>query len=399
MNRFFADKTVLLGITGSIAVFKACELVSRMRELGARVHCALTRSGAEMIQPATLEALSGNPVITEMFGTRTGHTISHIAMTRQADLIMVAPATANILAKAAQGIGDDWLSTALLAARSPVLFAPAMNTFMYTHAATQANIALLKERGVFFVGPAPGRLACGEEGPGRMAEVPELLEAAAQALHPQKDLASLRVLITSGPNFEPIDAARYIGNRSSGKMGYALALEALCRGAAVCVVSGPATQPPPVAAEIVSVQTAREMYNAVLERLPGCDILIGAAAVADYRIALPDPGKIKRSDEPMALHLVPNPDILAEAAAKKKAGQRFVGFAAETENAVEKAREKLQRKQLDMIVANLIGGERCAIGSDCGDAWILTAGGVSEAYPQVEKATLAKYIFDHLVSG
>ena len=232
-----------------------------------------------------------------------------------------------------------------------------------------------------------------------MAEVPELLEAAAQALHPQKDLASLRVLITSGPNFEPIDAARYIGNRSSGKMGYALALEALCRGAAVCVVSGPATQPPPVAAEIVSVQTAREMYNAVLERLPGCDILIGAAAVADYRIALPDPGKIKRSDEPMALHLVPNPDILAEAAAKKKAGQRFVGFAAETENAVEKAREKLQRKQLDMIVANLIGGERCAIGSDCGDAWILTAGGVSEAYPQVEKATLAKYIFDHLVSG
>lgn len=399
MKRFFTDKTVLLGITGSVAVYKACELVSRMRELGAQVHCALTASAAELIQPAPLEALSGNPVITEMFGPRTNHTISHIAMARQTDLILIAPATANIMAKAAHGIGDDWLSTALLAARSPVLFAPAMNTFMYTHAATQANISLLKERGAFFVGPGSGHLACGEEGPGRLDEVPHILEAAAQALHQDKDLAGLRVLITSGANFEPIDSARYIGNRSSGKMGAALALEALCRGASVCVVSGPASHPLPAGAEVVSVQTALQMHDAVFERFEASDLLIGAAAVADYRVALPEAGKIKRSDAPWTLTLVPNPDIIAEAASRKKPGQRIIGFAAESEEVEARAREKLQRKGLDMIVANQIGGERCAIGKDHGDAWILSAGGSSEAFPHVEKNTLAKYVFDRLLSS
>ena len=399
MKRFFTDKTVLLGATGSVAVYKACELVSRMREFGARVHCALTASACELIRPATLEALSGNPVITEMFGPHVSHTISHIALARDADLILVAPATANILAKAAHGIGDDWLSTALLAARSPVLFAPAMNTHMYTHPATQANIASLKERGNLFVGPAPGRLACGEEGPGRLDEVPHILEAAAQALYTKKDLVGLHVLITSGANFEAIDSARYIGNRSSGKMGAALALEALCRGASVSVVSGPAGHPLPAAAEVVQVQTALEMHEAVFDQLERCDIFIGAAAVADYRVETPSAGKIKRSEEALVLRLVPNPDIIAEVAAGKDPGQRIIGIAAETEEVKERAREKLQRKKLDMIVANQIGGKSCAIGNDRGDAWILTAAGQSEAFPQVKKTTLAKYVFDRLMGS
>lgn len=398
MKRFFTDKTVLLGVTGSVAVYKACELVSRMRELGARVHCALTASATELIRPATLEALSGNPVITDMFGPHTSHTISHIAMAREADLIMVAPATANILAKAAQGIGDDWLSTALLAARSPVLFAPAMNTHMYTHLATQANIKTLKARGCRFVGPAPGRLACGEEGPGRLDEVPHILEAAARILYPKKDLVGLQVLITSGANFEAIDSARYIGNRSSGKMGAALAMEALCRGASVSVVSGPAIHPLPAAAQVVQVETALQMHEAVFDQLDSCDLLIGAAAVADFRLENPSVSKIKRSDEGLTLRLVPNPDIIAEAAAKKRPGQRIIGFAAETEEVEARAREKLQRKKLDMIVANQIGGTVCAIGNDRGDAWILTAAGLSEAFPQVKKTTLAKYVFDRLLA-
>ncbi len=286
----------------------------------------------------------------------------------------------------------------MLATRAPILFAPAMNTLMYTHPATQANIALLRDRGADFVGPGSGRLACGDEGPGRLADIPDILDAAVVAIHPDKDLAGRRVLITSGPNHEPVDPVRFLGNRSSGRMGRALALEALRRGAEVCVISGPAEIKPPHGAEVIAVSAAREMHKAVLERAVEYDVIIGAAAVADYHVNAPAGDKLKRDDSPLSLSLSPNPDIIADVAAHKRPGQCVVGFAAETRDILENAQEKMARKGLDMIVANTVGGPRCAIGADQNDAWILTPGSKPIRLPRLEKATLAQHIFDHLIT-
>lgn len=392
----FAQKNVLLGVCGSIAAYKACELASRLREQGASVVCALTASAQKLVQPATFEALTGTRAITEMFTPYSTPEIEHISLAQKADLYLVAPATANILSKAANGIADDWISTTLLATRAPVLFAPAMNTNMYTHPATQANLALLRERGAFIIEPASGRLACGTEGPGRLAEIPDILDAALVASSTVKDLAGKRVLITSGPNHEPIDPMRCIANRSSGKMGRALALEALCRGAEVCVVSGPASVSPPYGASVVPVNTANEMFDAVMSRAAEYDFIIGAAAVADYRVETPADTKIKRQENAISLRLQANRDIIASVAAGKRPGQKVVGFAAETHDTVQHGEQKLRQKRLDMLVANTIGGDCCAVGADRGNAFILQPGKDPEELIQIEKSALARVIFDRL---
>jgi phosphopantothenoylcysteine decarboxylase/phosphopantothenate--cysteine ligase len=393
MRARFTGKTVVLGVTGSIAAYKACEIASRLVELGASVIPVLTSSARELVGPASLEAITGNRAILGMFEPLQNPEIEHIAVARRADLFLIAPATANILAKAAHGLADDWLSTTLLATRAPLLFAPAMNTMMYQHPATQANIALLAARGACFVGPGTGRLACGDEGPGRLADIPHILEAAAMALTRDKDLAGRRVLITSGANQEPIDPVRFIGNASSGRMGRALALEALCRGARVCVVAGPSDVVPPEAAERVSVRTAAEMHDAVMQRFDGCDIFFAVAAVADYRAAAVNQAKIKRTG-PMTLELLPNADIVAEAARRRRSGQVVAGFAAETDNVPGNAAAKLAAKGLDMILANRVGGADCAIGAEDSEAWLLRANQPPETLGRASKSDIARRLVD-----
>ncbi len=396
MSVLYADKTILLGVCGSVAAYRACDLASQLTQQGATVLTAMTRSAQQLIRPASFEAVTGQWVITEMFAQHTDPGVEHIAVARRADLFLIAPATANILAKVAHGIADDWLSTTLLATRAPILFAPAMNTAMYAHPATQANIALLRERGACFVGPASGNLACGDVGLGRLADREDILDAAAVALCTDKDLAGKRVLITSGPNHEPIDPVRFIGNRSSGRMGRALALEALRRGAEVCVVSGPAEVKLPADAEIVPVVTAAEMHDEVMARAGQCDIFIGAAAVADYRVATLSDSKIKRSSDAMTLSLAPNPDIIAAVAEQKRPDCKVVGFAAESHEVCKHAAEKLKRKKLDMIVANTVGGDKSAIGADASDAWILLPDAEPAHLGRIDKALLATHIFDRL---
>lgn len=393
----FAEKNVLLGVCGSIAAYKACELASRLLEQGARVECALTASAQRLVHAAALEAITGKRVITEMFPVAVNPEISHIAVAQRVDLCLVAPATANILGKAACGIADDWLSTTLLALRAPLLFAPAMNTNMYTHPATQANIAVLRERGAAIVGPASGRLACGTEGVGRLADIPDILDAAQIAVYPTKDYAGKRILITSGSNHEPIDPVRFIGNRSSGKMGRALALEALCRGAEVCVISGPVTVAPPHGAKVIPVNTADEMFTATLGCMKNYDIIIGAAAVADYKLESPETKKLKRGKGDLTLKLTPNQDIIAAVSNARKPGQHVIGFAAESEEVLLRAEQKLQQKNLDMVIANTIGGKDCAIGADQGDVCILIPGKKAEKLERIEKNQLARIIFDRLL--
>ncbi len=394
----FQGNEVVLGVTGSVAAYKACEIASRLVEAGARVTSALTDSAREFVGPTSFEAITRSRCITQMFEPIPQPEIEHIAVAQRAALLLIAPATANIIAKAAHGIADDWLSTTLLATTAPVLFAPAMNMKMYEHPATQANIAQLKTRGAHFVGPGVGPLACGDVGPGRLIETAAILEAADVLLSENKTLAGKRVLITSGPTHEPIDPVRFIGNRSSGKMGRALALEALRRGAEVTVVSGPAPTPLPHAAETVHVQTAQEMFEAVEERFAEADIFIAAAAVADYRVETAADEKHKRNGEALALTLVPNPDIAAYTGREKRAGQITVGFAAETHELMAHAARKLEAKNLDLIVANQVGGPDCAFGADTVAAALLTPSHPEGAPVQMPKAELTARIFDRIAS-
>lgn len=364
MKRVTSNKEVVLGVTGSIAAYKACEIASRLVELGVRVTPVLTRSAAELVGAATFEAITGQRVITRMFEPLQNPEVEHIAVATRANLFLIAPATANVLAKTANGIADDWLSTTLLATRAPILFAPAMNCNMYTHPATQANIATLRERGCHFVGPGEGRLACGTIGVGRMIDPNVIIEAAIPLLSNQTDLAGKRVLITSGSTREPIDPVRFIGNRSSGKMGRALAFEALVRGARVTVISGPSDVSMPHAAQVVSVETAEDMAAAVAAHGAEADIVIGAAAVADYRVEKPLATKHKRGGAALSLTLTENADIIGQAGASKRPGQIVIGFAAETDDIVANASEKLVRKNLDLIVANQVGLPDSGFGAD-----------------------------------
>lgn len=398
MSSDFDGKVIVLGVTGSIAAYKACEIASRLVEAGATVLPVLSAGGREFIGAASLEGITGQRVISEMFEPAQNPDIEHIAVARRADLFLIAPATANIIAKAAHGLADDWLTTTLLATRAPILFAPAMNTMMYQHPATQDNIALLKSRGCRFVGPGTGALACGEFGPGRLIETPAILESARIALRNDHSLSGKRVLITSGGNHEPLDPVRYIGNRSSGKMGYAIALEALMRGAEVTVVSGPCEVAPPDLARVIDAPTALAMLDAVNTCLPQSDIFIAAAAVADYRVDHPALEKKKRDESGLDLALVPNPDIAAHVGLARRPGQIAVGFAAETADILHNAAAKLARKHLDLIVANDVKSPDSGFGAETTRAWFLATGSAPEALPLVTKTELAHRLFDRILS-
>ena len=390
----WSNKEAVLGVTGSIAAYKACELASRLTELGVKVTPVLTESAAQLVGPASFEGITGQRAVTGMFEPLQNPEIEHIAVATRADLFLIAPATANVLAKAAHGMANDWLSTTLLATRAPILFAPAMNTNMYTHPATQANIATLRARGCHFVGPDNGRLACKTVGPGRLIDPGIILETALILMHSKKDLAGKRVLITSGGTHEPMDPVRYIGNRSSGKMGRALAFEALLRGASVSVVSGPCEAEMPHGADVIHAETAREMAVAVAEQLPSADVFVAAAAVADYRPAELSAGKRKRTGEAISITLEENPDILAGAGSQRRDGQVIVGFAAETSDAVAEGRRKLERKGAQILVANRVGPAGSGFGAEQLEAWLLDDSGRADELGRVRKDTVAQMVFD-----
>lgn len=391
------SKEIVLGVTGSIAAYKACEIASALVQRGYNVLAALTQSAASLVGPATFEGITGRPAITGMFDPIATQEIEHVAAARRADLFLIAPATANIIAKAAHGIADDWISTTLLATRAPVLFAPAMNTDMYHHPATQANIETLRMRGCFFVGPAEGRLACNTVGPGRMDDPARVVEAAERLLMRRSDLAGKKILITSGANHEPIDPVRFIGNRSSGKMGRCIADEALQRGADVTVITGPAEVQPPTGAEVVHVETAQEMADAVMERVAGVDVFIGAAAVADYRVENAASSKRKRDGGGLTLTLTENPDIIASVSQARRNGQIVVGFAAETDDVVANAQKKLQKKKLDLVVANEVGKPGYGFGEDALRAGIVDAHGVEDC-GHISKTELARRLVDRIAA-
>jgi phosphopantothenoylcysteine decarboxylase/phosphopantothenate--cysteine ligase len=390
---------VALGVSGGIAAYKAAELVRLLQDRGIRVQVVMTRAAQEFIRPLTFAALSGEKVITDLFGTgaedpNIDSAVEHIAVAQAIDTLVVAPATADIIAKLAHGQADDFLTTLFLARTVPVVVAPAMNVNMWENAATQANVHILKSRGVRVVEPDSGYLACGMVGPGRLAANETILAAVLEALGSSQDLAGETVLVTAGPTREPIDPVRYIGNRSSGRMGYAVAEAALRRGAKVLLISGPTVLQPPSAAETVQVQTAREMRDAVKAALDRSTIVIKAAAVADFAVRQPADHKIKRKG-PITLELEPTPDILAEIGANK--GRRIVvGFAAETDATVENARKKLESKSLDAIVLNDVSKPGIGFDSQRNAVTILTHQG-AEAIPEMTKWEVAHRVLDAVV--
>ena len=386
-------KKILLGLTGGIAAYKAAELVRRLGDRGIDVQVVMTQAACGFITPATLQALSGNPVYTDMWDARIPNAMAHIELTRDSQLIVVAPATADFLAKAAHGLADDLLSTLCLARDCPLIVAPAMNRQMWEHPATQRNIAQLKRDGVTVFGPDAGDQACGETGVGRMLEADELAEVISAFLEP-KTLSGKRVLMTAGPTFEPIDAVRGITNRSSGKMGYALARAAIAAGAEVTLVSGPTSLASPVGATVTRVQTAAEMFEAVKKQAARTDIFIGVAAVADYRISAPRKHKIKKTDKAqLQLSLVPNPDILGWVAARPKP-PFCVGFAAESRNLDAYATEKRRRKKVPLMIANLA---QEAIGADDNEVSLLDDRG-THRLPRASKDIVARQIISHIAA-
>jgi phosphopantothenoylcysteine decarboxylase / phosphopantothenate---cysteine ligase len=392
-KRTVKGKDIIVGVTGGIAAYKAAELVRLLVREEARVRVAMTDHATSFVSPLTFEALSGNRVIRRMFGEGAG-AMDHIAWGQDSDLIIIAPATADFIAKMASGIGDDFLSTMILAATAGILVCPAMNTRMYENPATQDNLALLRRRGIRVMEPAAGQLACRYEGPGRLPEPPEIVEEARHALSNQ-DLAGLRILVTAGPTHEPMDPVRYITNRSTGKMGYALARVGRIRGASVILVSGPTSLGVPRGVELEPVSTAGEMRQAVLKHFPDCDILVMAAAVSDYRPHSTESQKMKKGRQTLTLELDRNPDILAELGQSGE-GKRcvLVGFAAETEQLLAHAGKKLQDKNLDMIVANDVSREDAGFAVDTNEVKILFRDGQVENLPLMGKEDVADLVLD-----
>src|SRR5712692_777143 len=389
---------VALGVSGGIAAYKAAEIVRLLQDRGIRVQVIMTQAAQEFVRPLTFAALSGEKVITDMFAVgneepNIDSAVEHIAVAQSIDALLVAPATADVLAKFAQGSANDFLTTLYLATTAPVVVAPAMNVNMLNHPATQANLGILKKRGVRVVEPGEGYLACGMTGPGRLAENEAIVAAVMEALGASQELAGETVLITAGPTREKIDPVRYLSNRSSGRMGYALAEAALRRGARVLLVSGPTPLTPPGGAEVTRTESAEQMRQAVLRLLPEATIVIKTAAVSDYRPKSPASQKIKRTG-PMSLELEPTPDILAELA-RKKISQIIVGFAAETENALENARKKLASKSLDAIVVNDVSREGVGFDSDRNAVTIITKDEVLEV-PETTKWEVAQRVLDQV---
>ena len=388
-------KNILLGVTGGIAAYKAVEIVSRLRKAGAAVHVIMTEGATKFVAPLTFREISGNPVVHTMWDEPKTWNVEHIALAQWADCFVIAPATANMIGKIANGIADDMLSTVVMAATSPVMIAPAMNTNMYHNPITQQNISKLRHLGYHMIEPAAGMLACGIEGVGRLPEPVAVVEAIQSIFSAQADLKGKKVLITAGGTREPIDPVRYIGNRSSGKMGYDLAEAAVKRGAEVVLVSGPVSLTPPAGVQFISVETAQEMRAAVLAEFADSDIVIKAAAVADYRVSCQSSQKIKKTNEPLLLVLEKNPDILAELG-RIKTQQILVGFAAETENLIAHAAEKLQRKNADLIVANDVTQRGAGFNADTNIVKLLYKNGKVEELPQMAKKKLADVIFDKI---
>lgn len=386
---------VLLGVTGGIAAYKALELLRLLVKEGARVFTIMTRAATEFVGPLSFQALSGQAVRTDMLSPSQEGQIQHIALADMAQVAIVAPATANILAKMAHGIADDMLSTTLLAVTCPVVVCPAMNVNMYHHPATQGNLRVLRERGVWIVEPEEGELACGWEGKGRLAEPDSILETLKCAVSPQ-DLSGEHVLVTAGPTFEALDPVRFLGNRSSGKMGYAIARVARRRGAEVTLVSGPVALKPPRGVNFVPVESAAQMRDAVMAHLDRATVVIKAAAVADYMPKEAQPEKIKKSRGAWSLSLVSTPDILAEVGSKK-ASRVLVGFAAETSRLIHEAREKLERKNLDWIVANDVTKVGSGFGTDTNQVTILGRDGSVEELPQMSKEDVAWAVLDRVL--
>jgi phosphopantothenoylcysteine decarboxylase/phosphopantothenate--cysteine ligase len=392
-------KRILLIIAGGIAAYKSLELIRRLAERGCRTRAILTRGGAQFVTPLAIASLTRDKVFTELFSLTDEAEIGHIELSRSADLVVVAPATADIMAKMAGGLADDLATTALLATDKPVLIAPAMNVRMWTHPATQHNLEILRQRMVMVVGPNDGEMACGEYGPGRMAEPAQIIEVIERALG-QSDrqlLKGRKVLITAGPTHEPIDPVRYIGNRSSGRQGYALAAAAVARGAETVLISGPTELMPPLGARLVRVRTAEEMLRAVEQNMP-VDIGIFAAAVADWRMSNISEEKIKKTaaTKVPSLILAETPDILHSIASRKsKRPQIVVGFAAETDNVVENAKAKLRRKGAELIVANDVSEGSGVMGGMRNKVHLISAQGV-ESWPELSKEDVAERLVDRL---
>jgi len=384
-------KHIVVGVTGGIAAYKAAMLVSLLKKKGADVHVCMTKNACQFISPLTFETLSSNRVVTDTFSREAPYEVDHVSLAKLADLVVVAPATANILGKAANGIADDFLSTLLLAARSKVLFAPAMNTAMLHHAAVQRNIEQLRNDGCLFVAPGSGMLACGDIGDGRMAEPAEICDAIEDVLT-EKDLADVRIMVTAGPTKERIDDVRYLTNRSTGKMGYAIAEQAARRGAKVTLISGTSALPVPGGVEVRYIESAQQMYEVCTEVFPQTDIAIKAAAVADYTPAVYQPGKMKKGED-MQLQLVRTQDILQELG-RQKQHQVLVGFAAEAADLEKNAVGKLQRKNLDMIAANDISRTDIGFGSNENLVTLFFADGSKKVLDKADKHLIANGILD-----
>src|SRR5437870_3623847 len=393
---------IALGVSGGVAAYKAAELVRRLQQEKLDVQVVMTRSAQEFVAPLTFAALTGQKVITEMFSADAGapanveSAIEHIAVAQRIDLLVIAPATANVLGKLARGIADDFLTTLYLATTAPVVIAPAMNVNMWQHGATQENVEMLRARGVIIVDPDEGYLACGMTGAGRLAGIEAILAAVRETLQIKRDLEGETILVTAGPTCEDLDPVRYLTNRSSGKMGYAVAEAAGQRGARVILVSGPVALDSPDGAERILVRTADEMHHSVLEHFSACSIAILAAAVADYRPAEKRAVKIKRTKTPLALSFEPTPDILADVA-RVKGDRILVGFAAETDHVAENARKKLSAKNADLIVANDITAEGAGFDHDTNIVTLFSRDGRDLALPKMSKSEVAQRILDEVV--
>ena len=389
-------RELILGVTGSIAAYKAAILLRELTRHGARVTVCLSEHAREFVGPLTFRTLSGRPVLTDLFDPQSEDAVEHVALAERVHAVVVAPATANLLAKAAHGLADDFLSTLLLAARCPVIMAPAMDGGMWDHAAVRANVASLRGRGVTVMEPDAGPLASGLVGKGRMPEPERILTTVVEILAPVRDLAGEHVLVTAGPTREPIDPVRYISNRSSGKMGYRLAAAARRRGAEVTLVSGPTAIAPPAGVTFVPVETAEEMREAVLEHLPRASIVVKAAAVADYRVKAPAVTKMSGKHD-VTLDLAPNPDILHEVA-KRSTGAFVVGFAAETHDVAARAKAKLERKGIDLLVANDVSKAGIGFDADDNEVLLIDRWGGERALPKMSKAAVADAILSHALS-
>lgn len=392
---------IVLGVGGGIAAYKAAELVRALERRGHEVQAVLTESAEKFITPLTFATLTGKKVITTLFpagesgDAALSSAVEHISVARDNDLLLVAPATADLLAKFAHGLATDFLTTLYLAFTGPVVLAPSMNTEMLRHAATVANLALLSERGHRFIDADEGWLACGTLGTGRLADPERIAAAVDEVAQPKRDLEGETVLVTAGPTREPLDPVRYISNRSSGKMGYAIAEAALRRGASVILVSGPVSLTAPAGVELVRVHTALEMRDAVLAQLARSTIIVKAAAVSDYHLREVPQQKVKKTAARFSLELEPTPDILAEIG-RQKEDRLLIGFAAETENLVQEARRKLQTKNCDMVVANLVGQEGLGFDSDTNEVLLVTGSGEPERVGPARKTEIADRILDHV---